>query len=80
MSNTLAHGDIFGGEKKGNKNFHLPLFFLGCTDDQWMSDNGDCIDATELCNGMLDCRDNSDEVGPACSGESKYGRYSSVSG
>lgn len=37
-----------------------------CTDGMWQCENGGCISNTALCDGLIDCRDASDEYWKTC--------------
>lgn len=41
-----------------------------CNPQSWTCTNGDCIDATSICDGTVDCADRSDETPALCSANS----------
>ncbi|CAL4181857.1 unnamed protein product, partial [Meganyctiphanes norvegica] len=45
--------------KSGKLSANLTL--TSCTEEEFACDNGDCIKFTDICDGMLDCEDKSDE-------------------
>ena len=47
-------------------NLKISIFAGFCTDQQWQCADGDCIDYQMMCDGEIDCDDESDE-NPTCS-------------
>lgn len=43
--------------------FHMPAPEPGCTESEFMCGDGLCIDGSQRCNGLAECRDASDEDG-----------------
>ena len=67
--NTFAlgkHNWTISGDKydcsKGQSNYTIEMKLTGCEEGEFTCDDGQCVNMTERCNQLPDCRDRSDET------------------